>query len=176
MPAALYMTVTRSLVRSFAQEELSPGQILKKVNDLLLQDNPAGMFVTTTIIIGTANSGEIHYANAGHNRPFFRTKDMRVEELPKGQIALGVLENQTYQDHTLTIPSNSFLVLYTDGVTDTVSPSEESYSIERLINLSKQRKYQNARDFTITVENDLVQFRAGQACVDDVTMLALHRL
>lgn len=176
MPAALYMTVTRTLVRSFAQEELSPGKILKKVNDLLLQDNPTGMFVTSAIIIGSANSGEIQYANAGHNRPVFRTAENLVEELPQGQIALGVLENQVYQDHLMTITSDSLMVLYTDGVTDTVSPAEESYSIQRLVNLVGQRKYRNARDFTTTVENDLVQFRAGQASVDDITMLALHRL
>ena len=176
MPAALYMTVTRTLIRSFAQEDLSPGQILKKVNDLLLQDNPTGMFVTTTIIIGSANSGEIQYANAGHNRPILCSAGYNTEELPQGQIALGVLENQVYQDHLLAVAPDSLLVLYTDGVPDTTSPAGESYSIQRLVDLVNQRKYRSARDFTTTVENDLVQFRAGQACVDDVTMLVLQRL
>jgi serine phosphatase RsbU (regulator of sigma subunit) len=176
MPAALYMTVTRTLVRSFAQENLTPGQILKKVNDLLLQDNPTGMFVTVTIIIGSANSGEIQYANAGHNRPILRSSGYNIEELPQGQIALGVLENQTYQDHHIAITPDSLLVLYTDGVTDTTSPIGESFSIQRLVNLVGQKKYRSAREFTTTVENDLVQFRAGQACTDDVTMLVLQRL
>jgi phosphoserine phosphatase RsbU/P len=81
-----------------------------------------------------------------------------------------------YQDHLIAIAPDSILVLYTDGVTDTSSPAGESYSIKRLIELVGAKKYRTAREFTTTVENDLVQFRAGQACVDDVTMLVLQRL
>jgi serine phosphatase RsbU (regulator of sigma subunit) len=68
------------------------------------------------------------------------------------------------------------LVLYTDGIPDTLSPAGDSYSIQRLVHLLQKRKYHNAREITVAVENDLVQFRAGEAYVDDVTMLVLHRL
>jgi phosphoserine phosphatase RsbU/P len=176
MPAALYMTVTRTLIRSFAQENLTAGQILKKVNDLLLQDNPTGMFVTTTIIIGSPQSGTIQYANAGHNQPILRTNSNGILELPKGQIALGVLENQEYEDHFIEIEPGSMLILYTDGVTDTISPDGDFYTNGRLIKLISNTKLIRAANMTSALENELIQFRAGLPSVDDITVLALHHI
>jgi phosphoserine phosphatase RsbU/P len=176
MPAALYMTVTRTLIRSFAQENLQPGMILKKVNDLLLQDNPSGMFVTVIIILGNTQSGVIQYANAGHNPPILRTPIGTIIELPRGQIALGVMENQEYTDHSIAIERNSFLTLYTDGVTDTVSPGGDNYSQKRLIRLITNIKMNKASVLTSALENDLIQFRAGLPSVDDITVLSLHRI
>lgn len=175
MPAALYMTVTRTLIRSFAQECLSAGQILKKVNDLLLQDNPSGMFVTVAIVLGNHQTGTIQYANAGHNPPLLRTPHGTIIELPRGQVALGVMENQEYADHSIEIERNSFFTLYTDGVTDTVSPNGESYSQKRLVRLITNIKMNKASILTAAIENDLIQFRAGLPSVDDITVLSLHR-
>jgi GAF domain-containing protein len=176
MPAALYMTVTRTLIRSFAQENLSAGQILKKVNDLLLQDNPSGMFVTVAIVLGDQQTGIIQYANAGHNPPLIRTPLGTIIELPRGQIALGVMDNQEYADHSIVIERGSFLTLYTDGVTDTVSPGGDNYSQKRLIRLITNIKMNKASVLTSALENDLIQFRAGLPSVDDITVLSLHRI
>ncbi len=175
MPAALYMTVTRTLVRSFAQENLSPGQILKKVNDLLLQDNPTGMFVTSAIIIGSRESGSIRYANAGHNPPLICRPDHLIEELPKGQVALGVLDGQDYTDHIFDVDLNSFIILYTDGVTDTSAPDGRYYSLERLKKLIGGTHFKQAKNLTSALENDLIQFKSGFPSVDDITVLALRR-
>lgn len=176
MPAALYMTVTRTLFRSFALEKYSPGQILSKVNDLLLQDNPTGMFVTSAIIFGSSSTGEIIYANAGHHPPVMKNESDHLVEFPRGQIALGVLGNQTYLNHMISITPDSMVVLYTDGVIDTISPAGESFSVKRLMDMVKMKKYRKSRDFTTVIENDLEQFRAGQPSVDDITLLVLHRL
>ncbi|NMB55572.1 MAG: GAF domain-containing protein [Leptolinea sp.] len=176
MPAALYMTVTRTLIRSFAQENLPPGEIFKKVNDLLLQDNPTGMFVTSTIIIGNRHSGTVQYANAGHNPPVFCGRNLDIRELPKGQTALGVIEGQNYQNHNVDIQPDSFLILYTDGVTDTLSPSGEVYSLKGLSRLISSTRLNRAANLASALENDLMQFRAGLTCVDDITALILHRL
>ncbi|GAP20805.1 GAF domain-containing protein [Leptolinea tardivitalis] len=175
MPAALYMTVTRTLIRSFAQKDLSPGQILKKVNDLLLQDNPTGMFVTSTIIIGSQQSGTIRYANAGHNPPLLKLRSNQVVELPKGQIALGVLENQEYRDHSIEIEPGAALVMFTDGVTDTLSPDGISYSSKRLMKILASTRITRSSTFSQALENDLFQFRDGTPNADDVTVLVLHR-
>lgn len=176
MPAALYMAVTRTLIRSFAQENLTPGEILSRVNDLLLQDNPAGMFVTATVVLGNCSTGVITYANAGHNPPILFENSSEAMELPRGQIALGVLENQSFQDHTIEIQPNSYLILYTDGVTDTLSPSGAEYSLKGLKHLIASGNFRKASHFTGALERDLTQFRAGLSCVDDLTVLALHRL
>jgi phosphoserine phosphatase RsbU/P len=148
---------------------------LKKVNDLLLQDNPAGMFVTTTIVIGSKQSGEILYANAGHNPPIICSATSQITELPKGQIALGVLDDQVYLDHKLEIDPNSYIILYSDGVTDTASPTGEYYSTQRLIQFISTNRFKRAENLTNALENNLIQFRAGMPSVDDITVLALRR-
>ncbi len=176
MPAALYMTVTRTLVRSFAQENLTPGEILTKVNDLLLQDNPTGMFVTAVVIMGDSSTGLIQYANAGHNPPVLFGDSTQLVELPRGQIALGVLGDQVFQNHSIEIQPNSFLILYTDGVTDTLSPSGADFSLNGLKHLITLNNFKKANHFTGELERELTKFRAGLSCVDDVTVLALHRL
>ncbi len=175
MPAALYMTVTRTLIRSFAQDCLTAGQILRKVNNLLLQDNPSGMFVTLVILIANAKTGEIQYANAGHIPPIMRTPDGTIIELPRGQMALGVMENQEYIDHSICIDRNAFLTMFTDGVTDTLSPNGENYEQRRLIRLLTNTRLNKANALISAIENDLIQFRAGSPSSDDITVLSLHR-
>jgi sigma-B regulation protein RsbU (phosphoserine phosphatase) len=70
MPAALYMTVTRTLIRSFAQDCLCAGEILKKINNLLLQDNPSGMFVTLVILIANTKTARYNMPRWSHS-PYF---------------------------------------------------------------------------------------------------------
>jgi len=175
MPAALYMTVTRTLIRSFAQDCLCAGEILKKINNLLLQDNPSGMFVTLVILIANTKTGAIQYANAGHIPPILRTPEGTIIELPRGQMALGVMENQEYTDHLITMERNTFLTLFTDGVTDTLSPNGENYDQKRLIRLLSNTRLNKANALISAIENDLIQFRDGLPSPDDITVLTLHR-
>jgi serine phosphatase RsbU (regulator of sigma subunit) len=177
MPAALYMTVTRTLIRAAVQTIESPAEVLKRVNDLLVEESQNGMFVTAIFALLDPATGILEYANAGHNLPLlFRGQSQAVENLKKGGIALGVIEEAKYISHQLQIDEGDTLLLYTDGVTEAFSSSGEQFSEKRLIEALKVNSYGSATELLENLEDLINTFRKGEPPSDDLTMLALHRL
>ena len=176
MSAALYMTVTRTLIRAFANNSKSPAKILEMVNNNLLPDTQNGMFVTAIIAILTPSTGKLVYSNAGHNLPLLlRAQDGEVEKLPKGGIALGVLKNIHLLEHTYNLLPGDTLLLYTDGVTEAFSSSGEVFGDERLINLFISMQNKSVKDIVITLDNTITEFRNGMAPSDDLTVLCIKQ-
>ena len=177
MPAALYMTVTRTLIRAMAQYFTSPAEVLDRVNELLYEESQNGMFVTAIYALLDPRSGKLDYANAGHNLPLlFRGATDRIEKLAKGGIALGVIENAKYTCHTMDISEEDTLLLYTDGVTEAFSSSGEQFTESRLIDALQKNKYGSASELLESLEDLINIFRQGEPPSDDLTMLAIHRL
>lgn len=177
LAAALYMTVTRTLIRANVQQYSSPAAVLELVNGLLLTDQKNGMFVTAVFCILNIKSGYLMYANAGHNRPFKWCADSGIaEQLPKGGIALGVLPDVQYIDHHIKLNDDDFLVLYTDGVTDTLSPTGETFGEERFLQTIKNYIGQPAGEFLKILDSELKSFREDTSAFDDVTLLVAHKL
>lgn len=176
MPAALYMTVTRTLIRSISQSEKSPAKVLNKVNDLLVRDTQDGMFVTCIYALLDPATGVLEYANAGHNLPLIIREDSNtVEKLKKGEIALGVVENVKYENCQLNIGLGDTLLLYTDGVTEAFSSTGELFSESRLIDVVKDIPHHTAQQFLENLEDLIEAFRKGEPPSDDLTMIAIHR-
>lgn len=176
MPAALYMTVTRTLIRAFANARLSPASVLKKVNELLLGNSQGGMFVTATYAVLCTEDGSLTYANAGHNRPILlRSSKNQLEVLPKGDLAMGVLEDVQYQDYQFILEPNDTLFMYTDGVTDTFSPSGETFGDERLHKALLQVNHENSQNLLNELDQILSGFRENNPVSDDLTILCVHR-
>ena len=177
MPAALYMTVTRTLIRSSAQSLHSPAKILARVNELLaLENQTSGMFVTAVLGVLDPQSGEFEYAIAGHNLPLLcRAATGQVENLKKGGIALGVIEKAEYEDHCTVMKPGDSLLLYTDGVTETFSPDEEPFAEKNLIDAFEQSFTQKTQSALEYIEGKLTVFRGKQPLSDDVTMIHIHK-
>jgi len=177
MPAALYMTVTRTLIRAAAQTHNSPAEILARVNDLLVGESQNGMFVTAIYALLDPTTGEFSYANAGHNLPLlFRGESQEIEKLAKGEIALGVIEHVEYKNHVLQLNEKDTLLLYTDGLTEAFSSSGEQFSESRVIAALQENLYRSANELLESLENLINVFRKGEPPSDDLTMLAIHRL
>ncbi len=177
MPAALYMTVTRTLIRAAVQTIESPDEVLKRVNELLLEESQNGMFVTAIFALLDPETGILEYSNAGHNLPLlFRGKTQKIEKLKKGGIALGVVEDGKYTCHQLQLKEQDTLLLYTDGVTEAFSSSGEQFSESRLIDALQKNLYASAGELLENLEDLINTFRKGEPPSDDLTMLAIHRL
>jgi sigma-B regulation protein RsbU (phosphoserine phosphatase) len=177
MPAALYMTVTRTLIRANIQNNRSPTVVLEKVNRQLLLSAPNGMFITTIYAIISLETGAMVYANAGHNRPLLlRGATHQVETLLKGGTALGVLEKIHLQDHTVTLEPGDILTFYTDGVTESFSPSGEAFGEDRLEELIASTQGKSVCDLLDQLDKALLIFRENAPPSDDVTLLAIQRL
>ncbi len=176
MPAALYMTVTRTLIRSISQSVESPDQVLARVNDLLVRESQDGMFVTCIFALLDPVTGRLEYANAGHNLPIlFRGNTGVVDKLVKGGIALGVIDDAKYETWQINVLQGDTLLFYTDGVTESFSSTGEQYTEERLLDAIKKMHHNSAHQFLQTIEDSIDDFRNGEPPSDDLTMIAIHR-
>ncbi len=174
--AALYMTVTRTLIRAYSQNETSPAAVLEKVNSLLMPDSHEGMFVTVVYAILSKRSNKIVYANAGHNLPvLLRKRTGEIEMFHKGGISLGVLEDINLLDYEVNIDPGDILLLYTDGVTEAFAENGETYNQERLFDLMKRNSDRSAPDFLSEIEKELKEFSGDLPPSDDVTLVCLKR-
>ncbi len=176
LPAALYMTVTRTLIHAFAAGGNDPARVLKEVNDLLVNDSPESMFITAIYSILSLETGELVYANAGHNLPLlYGMTDERVHPLPKGGMALGILKEMQLENHLVQIEMGDTLILYTDGAVDLMSPKNESFGEPRLRHVIEQYGKEKVGLILENLDDALADFRQGIRPFDDITIVAIQR-
>ncbi len=175
IPAALFMAVTRTLLKSICKETDDPAEALRKTNKVISMDNDSCMFVTLFLLYYDIITGQTTYANAGHHSSLHVKAGGDVEPFGLlGGVALGVSSNVDYQHATLTIKPGETIAVFTDGIFESVSPSEEAYGIARLVNILKQSSL-GIDTICREVIDDVMKFEEGER-FDDITMLALKRL
>jgi phosphoserine phosphatase RsbU/P len=176
MPAALYMTVTRTLIRATLQSISSPGKVLARVNDLLESESRNGMFVTAFLALLDPKTGILDYANAGHNLPLLiHTNPAKISRLEKDGIALGVMAQAEYRDKKINLKSGETLLFYTDGVTEAFSPEGELFSEPRLVEALLNSAASSADQLLSSIDQLIENFRNGEPPSDDLTMIAIRR-
>ena len=175
MPAALFMALTRTLVRAAVNEMHSPVDVLRRVNDQLLPDTRQGMFVTAVYGVLDTESGDFTFVNAGHNPPFW-VKGSGVEKLARTAIALGVVEQPRMQERTISLAVGDILLLYTDGLTEAFSPDGNLFGDERLMDALKSIQEHTADEVLVFVEHRLNEFIETVPLGDDLTMLSVKRM
>jgi sigma-B regulation protein RsbU (phosphoserine phosphatase) len=175
VPAALFMALTRTLVRAAVVETESPAEALRRVNDLLIPDTQQGMFVTAVYAVLFPDSGELVYANAGHNPPLWLTRDGKVERLTRTGMALGVLEGTALEEQTIALKEGDTLLFYTDGLNEAFSPEGDIFGEERIIVALQDGKSKSAERILQGIEKNLGAFVGDEEQSDDLTMLVLKR-
>jgi phosphoserine phosphatase RsbU/P len=176
MPAALFMALTRTLVRAAVIEQPSPVDVLRRVNDQLLPDTRQGMFVTAVYGVLDTDSGDFTFVNAGHNPPFWVKVSGQVEKLTRTAIALGVVEQPNMQERTISLANGETLLLYTDGLTEAFSPAGELFGDARLTDALGAIKDHTAEETLVLVEHRLNEFIETVPLGDDLTMLSVKRM
>jgi serine phosphatase RsbU (regulator of sigma subunit) len=175
MPAALFMALTRTLLRAAAIEMTSPVDVLRRVNDQLLPDTQQGMFVTAVYGVLDITSGDFTFVNAGHNPPFWIKSDGGMEKFSRTAIALGVVEQPDMKQRTISLAQGDMLLLYTDGLTEAFSPAGELFGEERLADAVGCVPC-NADEILRAVEERVNEFIETIPLGDDMTMLAVKRV
>ncbi len=136
VPAAFFMAVTKTLLKVVSEKGLNPGDVLTKVNADLSADNESCMFVTLFLAVMNIETGEIKYANAGHNPPIFMPCGGAPEWIPPfGEPVAGIMEDMEYSTKTMTMKPGDIMFIYTDGVTEAMNPDKKLYSEDRLMEL-----------------------------------------
>ncbi|MBN1286592.1 MAG: SpoIIE family protein phosphatase [Anaerolineae bacterium] len=180
VPAALFMALCRTLIRVVAISRTSPGATLARVNDLVLADSRADMFVTVFYLVLDPQTGEIHYATAGHNPPLHVSaaggRAGRAHALEGRGLALGVMGGVEYEEHTERLQPGDVIVLYTDGVTEAVDLDEEEFGMERLTAEAERRRDRSAAEIVSAVADAVDAFAGDQPQFDDLTLVVIKRL
>lgn len=176
IPAAIFMAVCRTVLRTLAIADRSPAETLAMANRLLTENNQEQYFVTLFYAQYRSQSGDILYANAGHNPPYVMREGRKIESLgsPTGP-AMGVWEEEAeYCDRRTQLHPGDVLILYTDGVTEAIDSSERMLSEEGLERLLRESSGQTPDELCHTVVRR-VQEHCGGSPQDDVTIMVLQR-
>jgi serine phosphatase RsbU (regulator of sigma subunit)/putative methionine-R-sulfoxide reductase with GAF domain len=176
MPAALFMALTRTLVRAAVNEMNSPAEVLRRVNDQLLPDTQQGMFVTAVYGVLDTTLGTFTYVNAGHNPPFWVKGNGSIEKLTRTAVALGVMEQPSMQERTISLEVGDNLLLYTDGLTEAFSPDGNLFGDSRLMDALISIQKHTADEVLVLVEHRLNEFIETVPLGDDLTMLSVKRM
>ena len=176
MPAALFMALTRTLVRAAVNEMNSPAEVLRRVNDQLLPDTQQGMFVTAVYGVLDTTIGTFTYVNAGHNPPFWVKGSGEIAKLTRTAVALGVLDQPFMEERTISLEVGDNLLLYTDGLTEAFSPDGNLFGDSRLMDALISIQKHPADEVLVLVEHRLNEFIETVPLGDDLTMLSVKRM
>ncbi len=177
VPAALFMTVCRTLIRSYARAASSPSHTLMQVNQALEKDNFNMMFVTLFYGVLDTQTGRVEYINGGHNPPYIIRSEGNVELIPTTHdMALGIMSTNTYTLGEAHLNPNDMLFLFTDGVTEATNPQLEYYTDKRLVLTLDEYRNLTPTELINSMETEIGEFAAGYPQSDDITMLSIRYL
>lgn len=173
VPASLVMAVTRSLFRTLAAHEKSPGRIVTAMNESMSDMNESTMFVTFFCGVLDMKTGHLRYCNAGHNAPVLL--NTAKTPLPVvSNVPLGIVAGTAFQEQETDLKYDDTLFLYTDGVTEAENAKHELFGEERMINALSELKGSKAH--LEEMQKAISDFVGNAPQSDDITMLFIHYL
>lgn len=174
VPAALFMAVSKTLLKTIAASEPDPAAMLKRLNNQLASDNDESMFVTLFCALLELDTGLLTYANAGHNPPLLIPADGNPGFLhSRRQLVIGAMPDYDYQNEQLRLGAGDRLLLYTDGVTEAMNTQDEPYGEQRLLTSIEQLKELCVVDMLNCTLANVKAFSGTAPQSDDITLMAL---
>ena len=177
IPAALFMAVSRTMVRSVGLQKESAGECLTKVNRLLASSSVEYMFVTMFYAIYNIKTGIVTYCNGGHNPPFLLHDNGMTEELPVSEnVIVGALKGIVFKENTLQLEHGDTLVMFTDGVTEALNPAKKEFGTSRLDQILRSMGGKSCQQIVESVRAGIADHVGEAEQSDDITMLVVKRL
>ncbi len=174
VPAALFMALSRSLIRAYSVDSPDVLTALQRANAFIAMDNESMMFVTLFYAVLDPQTLHLTYINAGHNPPLLVGRDSRRLVLLKAKgVALGVVEDLPLEEHQVRLRAGDVLVLYTDGVTEAMNPQREQFGEERLQRIVGENRDLSAEALMRMVNEQIARFSSGAPQSDDITLMVV---
>ena len=174
---ALYMALSRTLIRTFAEQYPDdPAAVLTAANQRILRDARANLFVTVFYGVLDPANGRLIYANAGHTPPYLFSPNPGVQTLRNTGMPLGIDEESVWRQEVVQMPPGCALLLYTDGVTDALDAQGNEFGLERLERLVMETCNASAAVMMAAIEKAIKEFVGNAAIFDDITILVAKRL
>jgi sigma-B regulation protein RsbU (phosphoserine phosphatase) len=178
MGAALFMALSRTLIRTYAVErEAQPGTVLAAANHRILEDTQSGLFVTVFYGVLAPASGELTYANAGHNPPYLldARDGYEIQELDRTGVPLGILDGATWQERSVRMAPDDVLLLYTDGITEAQDAQDGFFDEDRLRDVARANMGRSAPEIQDAVIARVGAFVGDAPQSDDMALMVVVR-
>lgn len=177
VPAALFMALSRTLMRATSMSGRTPSDALRRTNTLIMSDARSDLFVTVFYGLLHPRSGSFTYANAGHNPPLWlNVRSGAVRRLVQHGMALGVMLDMPLAEHMIQIEPGDVLALYTDGVTEALNIEGEEFGVDRLEQVMKAHAAGSAEDIVAAIEAAVDEYVGNEPPFDDFTLVVLKRI
>ena len=174
VPASLFMTIAKTLIKNRAQLGESPSEILYNVNNQLCDGNEAELFVTVWLAIIELSTGKGIAANAGHEHPALRRKDGSFElVLYRHAPAVATMEGMRFKEHEFQLNPGDTLFVYTDGVTEATNTKDELFGTQRMLDALNRDPNAAPKKLLDAVRNDIDEFVGAAPQFDDITMMGV---
>jgi energy-coupling factor transporter ATP-binding protein EcfA2 len=183
MSAALYMALSRTIIRTYAGDYPDrPDLALRAANERILADTRSGLFVTVFYGILDPIAGTLTYCNAGHYPPYLlghlpvsSQESDPVQALPGRGMALGVVEDASWECGAVELPPGAALLIYTDGVLDAQNPQEERFGSDRVLEIAQSSLGRSAHGLQADLLARVQQFMGDAQQFDDITLVTVVR-
>lgn len=173
VPAALFMALCRTLLRSAASSRVDPGETLTRLNQMLFAQARPDFFVSLAYAVWEPDAGRLRYANAGHNPPLILQPDGSIRSLSEHGMVLGVIESAEYMSHEVSLPVASTLLLYTDGVTEAANDRGELFGLDRLLSVVRSAGSTPAQALAEKITQAVIEYADAPEPSDDLTTVIL---
>ena len=176
VPGAIFMAVSRTLIKATGLRDLGSNECMRTANDILCGESVGSMFVTVFYGIYDLKTGQIDFTNAGHNPPYVLHADGKVEMLKSDcNLVLGVMEGMSYSNGSLQLEPGDALVMYTDGVTEAENKDHSQFETTRMEAVLAELQGATSRQIVDTINAKVKEFVDGAPQSDDITQLVIRR-
>ncbi|MDR0508179.1 MAG: SpoIIE family protein phosphatase [Dysgonamonadaceae bacterium] len=175
IPAAIFMAISRTVIRAIALAENSPAICMMRSNHILCKESVNDMFVTAFYGILNIQTGVVNYCNAGHNPPVFINKNAEPFFIPlTGDCILGAVPDLVFHSNRICLEAGDTILLYTDGVTEAMNGEKELFGNKRLLDKCRSLANLSPNDVIGNITKSIDEFTAENPLADDVTLLAIN--
>lgn len=174
--AAIMMSLLLAGFRAYKKTRFTVCETVARLNNLLEESLSASRYATFFYGILSLEKHNITFTNAGHNPPILLHKDGTTEDLFGGGIVLGYLANETYTQQVTSFSKGDLMVLYTDGITETMNEDSQEFGVDRLLNVIKQNFSKNSYEIKRTILEELKKFTGQNEPDDDATLIVIKHL
>jgi serine phosphatase RsbU (regulator of sigma subunit) len=174
VPAALFMSVSRTVLRTVAFENEEPGLVLSKVNAILARDNAEGMFVTIFYVVLDLATGALTFSSAGHDDAVLLTASGTPERLGYMGPAIGLIDGVEYPTASRNLATGDAILLLSDGITEAFDIDGRIFGSDRILDVLARRQHVSATDIVEALTGEVSRFSIGTEQSDDITCVALR--
>ena len=176
MPASLMMMALHARVQVLAEDPGNLDAFMTRLNKTTCANCPSNRFITFFFCVLDPSTGDLAFANAGHNPPIIIRKSGEAQMLEGGGPVLGIIPFAPYKEMRARLDTGDMLVIYSDGVTEANNVNHEEYDEQRFIEVLQANRGKTAAEIVAAVTRSLNEFAAGAPQADDITLVVAKRV